>query len=215
MTPFQLFLFIISAVVFYIFFKKLFSEDYPKRGIDFEANRDDEQIGGISRPDKIFSQPTVQPTRLEQLISMADESVQKDDMVEAKKALESAMIVDDSNIDVISRYAFVLNKMNDFVAAKEQYLKVIELNPQDDMAHASLANILHQLGEDDNAFIHHNKSIELDAEYAPHYYNYANTHYDREEYSAALKLYEKAYSLDNDLVEAKEMIDKLKSSESL
>jgi len=215
MTPFQLFLFIISAVVFYIFFKKLFSEDYPKRGIDFEANRDDEQIGGISRPDKIFSQPTVQPTRLEQLISMADESVQQDDMVEAKKALESAMIVDDSNIDVISRYAFVLNKMNDFVAAKEQYLKVIELNPQDDMAHASLANILHQLGEDDNAFIHHNKSIELDAEYAPHYYNYANTHYDREEYSAALKLYEKAYSLDNDLVEAKEMIDKLKSSESL
>jgi len=215
MTPFQLFLFIISAVVFYIFFKKLFSEDYPKRGIDFEANRDDEQIGGISRPDKIFSQPTVQPTRLEQLISMADESVQQDDMVEAKKALESAMIVDDSNIDVISRYAFVLNKMNDFVAAKEQYLKVIELNPQYDMAHASLANILHQLGEDDNAFIHHNKSIELDAEYAPHYYNYANTHYDREEYSAALKLYEKAYSLDNDLVEAKEMIDKLKSSESL
>jgi tetratricopeptide (TPR) repeat protein len=215
MTPFQLFLFIISAVVFYIFFKKLFSEDYPKRGIDFEANRDDEQIGGISRPDKIFSQPTVQPTRLEQLISMADESVQQDDMVEAKKALESAIIVDDSNIDVISRYAFVLNKMNDFVAAKEQYLKVIELNPQDDMAHASLANILHQLGEDDNAFIHHNKSIELDAEYAPHYYNYANTHYDREEYSAALKLYETAYSLDDELVEAKEMIDKLKSSESL
>jgi len=214
MTPFQLFLFIISAVVFYIFFKKLFSEDYPKRGIDFEANKDDAQIGGISRPDKIFSQPTVQPTRIEQLLSMADESVKNDDLVEAKKALQSAMIVDSENIDVLSRYAYVLNKMNDFVAAKEQYQKVIELSPKDDMAHASLANVLHQLGEDDEALSHHEKSIELDPEYAPHYYNYANTHYDKEEYTQALKLYEKALILDSELVEAKEMIDKLKSSES-
>jgi len=211
MTIFQLILFISALVIFYLFFKKLFNEDYPKRGVDFEAKRADEQIGGVSRPDKTFSKPMVRPSRLDELLSIADESVEKGDLVEAKKALQSANILDKENPYIISRYAFVLNAMNDLVGAKEEYLNVIELEPNDDMAEAALGNILHKLGEDEESIAHHKRSIELDSEYAPHYYNYANTLYDLDRKDEALELYEKAYSLDGDLKEAKEMIDELKS----
>ncbi|MEA3418170.1 MAG: tetratricopeptide repeat protein [Campylobacterota bacterium] len=215
MTIFQLILFITALVVFYLFFKKLFSEDYPKRGVDFEAKNADAQIGGINRPDKTFSRPVAKPDRMEQLLSMADESVEKGDMPEAKKALQSAMILDEDSIDVLSRYAYVLNGISDFGGAKEQYQKVLELTPDDDMAHASLANVLHRLNEDEEAVEHHDRSIELDSEYAPHYFNYANTLYDLGKNDEALKLYEKAYMLDPTLKEAEEMIEKLKAGSAL
>ena len=216
MTLFQLILFIMAVVIFYLFFKKLFSEDYPKRGVDFEAKSADEQIGGISRPDKIFSFPEAKPSsRMDELLSMADESVGKEDMSEAKKALQSALILDENNPNVLSRYAYVLNAMSDFVAAKEQYLKVLEITPDDDMAEASLANVLHHLGEDEEAIVHHRRSIELDPEYAPHFFNYANTLYDMGENKEALNYYEKAYAIDPELKEAEEMIGTLKTGNSL
>jgi len=209
MTFFQLILLTISAIIFYTFFKKLFNEDYPKRGIDYEARTDDAQIGGINRFDKTFSKPKIEPTRLEELIAMADNAVEKSDIIDAKKALESALIIDKDNIDVFSRYAYVLNSMNDFNEAREYYQKVIDKNPSDDMAYASLANVLHKLGEDDKAIEYHKKSIELDAEYAPHYFNYANTRYDREEFNEARELYLEALKLDKELDEARDMIEKI------
>ncbi len=210
MTFFQLILLTISAVIFYTFFKKLFSQDYPKRGIDYEAKTDDAQIGGINRFDKTFSKPKIEPTRLEELISMADNAVQKDDMIDAKKALESALIIDKDNIELFSRYAFVLNSINDFNGAREYYQKVIDKNSSDDMAYASLANILHKLGEDDKAIEYHKKSIELDRDYAPHYFNYANTKYDIQEFKEAVELYQEALKLDEELAEAKYMIQQIK-----
>ncbi len=215
MSIFQLILFVTALVVFYIFFKKLFSEDYPKRGIDFEAKNTDAQIGGVSRPDKIFSRPKVQPDRIDELLSIADESVGKDDMDEAKKALQSALILDEENPNILSRYAFVLNAMSDFAGAKEEYIKVLEISPEDDMAEAALANILHRLGEKDEAIAHHLRSIELDPEYAPHYFNYANTLYDVDQRDDALENYEKAYALDPSLEGLEEIIEKLKEGKQL
>ncbi len=215
MTLFQLILFIAALVIFYLFFKKLFSEDYPRRGVDYEAKNADAQIGGISRPDKIFSRPAVKPDRVEELLSIADESVEKSDMLEAKKALQSALILDKENPDILSRFAYVLNAMNDFAGAKEHYLKVLELTPDDDMAESSLANVLHHLGEDEEALKHHRRAIDLDPDYAPHYFNYANTLYDMGEKGEALKNYEKAYAIDPTLKEAEEIIKTLKEGGQL
>jgi tetratricopeptide (TPR) repeat protein len=209
MTFFQLILFISAMVIFYLFFKKLFSEDYPKRGVDFEARHSDEPIGGVSSPDKIFSRPSAKPSRLEQLIVIADESVQKDDLAEAKKALQSALIVDGENPDVLSRYGYILNAMGDFAGAKESYLKVLQSNPSDDMTHGALANVLHKLEDDEDALVHHRRSVELDPGYAPHYFNFANTLNDLGRKSEALELYKKAYEIDPEITEAKEMIAKL------
>lgn len=211
MTTFQLLLLIIAGGVFYLFFKQLFSGNHPKRGVDFEAKVADDQIGGVNRPDKTFSTPTVEPTRMEQLLQMADEAVQKDDMDEAAKALQSARIVDENNIDVLQRSGYVAMQSSQYSEAKEYYGKIISLDAQDDMAHVSLANAFHKLGDESGAEKHHEEAIRLDPEYAPHHFNYANTLYDLDRRQEALVGYKKAFELDNTLDEAKNMIDKLET----
>ena len=209
MTTFQLLLLIIAGGVFYLFFKQLFSGNHPKRGVDFEAKVSDEQLGGINRPDKTFSKPTPQPTRMEQLLAMADEAVAKNDMQEAQKALQSARIVDENSSEVLQKSGYVAMAMENYEEAKEYYLKSLALDENDDMTHVSLANVYHLLGDEDNAIIHHEKAISLDSVYAPHYFNYANTLYDLKREDEALVQYKKAYGLDSSLEEAKQMIEKL------
>ena len=209
MTIFQLLLLIVAGGVFYLFFKQLFSGNFPKRGVDFEAKVADEQIGGINRPDKTFSTPAVEPTRMEQLLGMADEAVEKKDFDEAKKALGSALIIEPDNVDALQKMGFVAMQTEDYAEAKESYEKLLTLDENDDMAHALLANALHKLGDEEGAEKHHEKAIVLDPEYAPHHFNYANTLYDLGRKKEALIGYKKAYELDNSLEVAKEMIDKL------
>lgn len=210
MTLFQLFLLILAGVIFYLFFKQIFSGQHPKRGVDFEAKLPDEQIGGINRPDKTFSKPEVQPTRIEQLIQMADDSVAKGDMLEASKALQSALIVEENNIEVLQRHGYVMMQIDNLDDAKESYEKIISLDANDDSAHASLANLLHKLGDHEASLKHHLLSIELDPEYAPHHFNYANTLYDMGRKEEAVVEYQKAYALDPSLEEAQRMINEIK-----
>ena len=195
--------------VFYLFFKQLFSGNYPKRGVDFEAKLPDERIGGVNRPDKTFSRPKTEPSRIEELLSMADEAVKKGDMLEARKAIDSALIIDGNNIEALRRNGYLQIEFENYNEAKESYEKILSLDPDDDAAHDSLANVLHKLGENELAQEHHKKAIALDPEYAPHYFNYANTLYDMGLYEEALVYYKKAYELDNTIEEAKKMIKEL------
>jgi len=211
MSIFQLFLLFLAASILYMFFKQLFSGSYPKRGVDFEAKNADEQIGGISRPDKTFSRPAVQPSRMEQLMNIADEAIEKKDFEEAKKALGSALIIDGNNVEVLQKMGYVCMESKDYAEAKETYEKLLSLDENDDMAHALLANALHKLDDEAGAEKHHEKAIALDPEYAPHHFNYANTLYDLGRKKEALTGYKKAYELDDSIEVAKEMIEKLEA----
>ncbi|SFV71558.1 O-linked GlcNAc transferase [hydrothermal vent metagenome] len=215
MTTFQLLLFIIAGGIFYLFFKQLFSGNHPKRGLDFKATVEDEQIGGINRPDKTFSRPEIQPTRMEELLTMADKAIERKDYDEANKALGSALIIDAKDVNALQKMGFLSMQMENFIEAKDAYAQLIALDANDDMAHALLANALHRLKEDSKAEVHHKKSISLDDTYAPHYFNYANTLYDLKRYDEALVNYKASYALDNTLSVAKEMIDELESSEDV
>ena len=209
MTTFQFLLFIISIIIFYLFFKQLFSSSYPKRGVDFEAKTENEQIGGITQMDKTFSTATPQLSRVETLINMADTAIEKEDYKEADKALSSALILEPENQDLRLKHAYILLTLERYEEAKESYETLIELNANEDMAHVSLANVLHHLGDHEKAIEHHLKAIELDPEYAPHYYNYANTLYDMERKEEALIQYKKCHELDASLEEPKKMIKEL------
>ena len=213
MTTFQLLLLIVAGGVFYLFFKQLFSGDHPKRGVDFEANLPDEQIGGINRPDKTFSNPSVQPTRMEQLLKMTDDAVAKEDFEEAKKALGSALIIEANNTEVLQKIGYVSMKTGEYSEAKEYIEKLLSIDDKDDMAHVSLANVLHKLGDEEGAQKHHERAIELDPEYAPHHFNYANTLYDLGRKKEALVGYKRAYELDDTLEEAQKMIKELGSND--
>ena len=209
MSSFQLILFLISAVIFYLFFKQLFSSSFPKRGVDFEAKQKDEQIGGITEANKTFSTPTPQISRLEQLLSMADRAMEKEDLVEADKALSSANIIEPENQEVLLKHGYVLVQLERLKDAKEVYEELLKLNEEEDMAHVALANLLHKLGENEEAKKHHLRAIEIDKSYAPHYFNYANTLYDLAEKEASLEQYKKAYELDKSLEDAAAMIKEL------
>ncbi len=214
MSEFQLILSIIALVVFIIFFKQLFSGNYPKRGVDFEAKLPDTNIGGVSRADKIFKKETSSEaikSREEELENIARESIEKGDNIEAKKALQSLLILEPNNIEALRMQGTVNLNMNDYTNAKESFLKILELDEKDDLTHNLLANTLHKLGEDDEAIKHHKRAIELDKSYAPYYFNYANTLYDLGKKDEALTMYEKALSFDHSLKEAKKMISELKN----
>jgi len=209
MSTFQLLLFLISAVIFYLFFKQLFSSSYPKRGVDFEAKKEDEQIGGMSEMNKTFSKPQPQLSRIEQLITMADTAIEKEDFVEADKALSSANIIEPENQEVLLKHGYVLVVLERLEDAKEVYENLLALNDSEDMAQVALANVLHKLGENEAAKRHHLRAIELDKNYAPHHFNYANTLYDLDEKEDALAFYKVAYELDKSLEEAQKMIKEL------
>ena len=209
MSTFQFLLFLISAVVFYLFFKQLFSNSYPKRGVDFEAKNENEQIGGVTEMNKTFSTPAVQLSRVQQLNAMADESIEKEDYAEADKALSSALILEPDNQEILLKYGFVLMNLGHLSEAKKMYLRVIELNPSDDIAHVLLANILHKMNESEEAVHHHKIAIDLNKKSAPHAYNFANTLYDMGRKEEALTYYKRALELDSSLEEAQKMIKEL------
>ncbi len=215
MNEFQLLLSIIALTVFIIFFKQLFSGNYPKRGVDFEAKLPNENIGGVSRADKIFTKEEntdeQRKSREEELLNIAESSIEKGDNIEAKKALQSLLILEPNNIEALRMQGTVNLNMNDYTNAKESFIKILELDEKDDLTHNLLANTLHKLGEDDEAIKHHKRAIELDKSYAPYYFNYANTLYDLGKKDEALAMYEKALSFDHSLKEAKKMISELKN----
>lgn len=209
MSSFQLLLFLMSAVIAVLFFKQLFSGSYPKRGVDFEAKNDDAQIGAVTQRDKIFSEPAPVLSRTTQLLEMAERAIEKEDYVEADKALSSANIIEPENQEVLLRHGFVLLMLERLDEAKEVYETLLNLNEQEDMAHGALANVLHKLGEDEMAKEHHLRAIELDNRYAPHHFNYANTLNDLEEREEALKYYKSALEIDDSLEDAKKMVKEL------
>ncbi len=209
MSTFQLLLLIAAGGVFYLFFKQLFSGSHPKRGVDFEAKVSNEQLGGINRPDKTFSRPKVQVSRMEQLFSMTDDAVEREDYDEAKKALGSALIIDENNTEALHKMGYVCMQTKEYSEAKESYEKLLALEEDNDMAHASLANVLHKLEDEAGAIRHHQRAIELDETYAPHHFNYANTLYDLERKDEALDAYKRAFELDSSLEVAQKMIAKL------
>ena len=209
MSTFQLLLFIIAGSIFYLFFRQLFSGNHPKRGVDFEAKRANEQIGGVNRPDKTFSRPTHEPSRLDQLLGMAEQAIEKGDLLEAKKALQSALILDETHYEVLQKSGYVFMQIEEYERAKGYFEQCLEQDETDDTTHAWLASTLHQLGEDEASLQHYERAIAIDESYAPYHFNYANTLNTLNRTQEALVHYKKAYALDSSLVEAQEMIAKL------
>jgi tetratricopeptide (TPR) repeat protein len=126
--------------------------------------------------------------------------------------VQSALIIDGNNIEALRRNGYLQIEFENYEEARESYEKILSLDENDDVAHDSLANVLHKVGEDDQAVIHHQRAILLDPDYAPHYFNYANTLYDLGRKEEALEHYRKALHCDSSLEEAKKMIEELEEN---
>jgi len=111
-------------VIFYIFFKQLFSGSYPKRGVDFEAKRDDEYIGNIAQIDKNFKAQPAKLSRVEELNQIAENALEAKDYKEADKALSSALILDKNNKELLLKHGFALINLDRLEEAKDVYEKL-------------------------------------------------------------------------------------------
>jgi tetratricopeptide (TPR) repeat protein len=211
MTQLQLILLLLAVAIFAIFFKQLFSGNYPKRGVDYEPATPNK---APAKNDSINKTLNPKTNRIEQLLQIAKTSLDKNDNLEAKKALESLLILDPNNIEAKKMLGVANLNMNYYPKAKELFLEVLEQNPNDDLVHNLLANTLHKLGEDELAIKHHKKAVELDSTYAPYYFNYANTLYDLGQFEQALNLYKKALELDPNLNEAKKIISEIENEQN-
>ncbi len=209
MTVFQLILLVSAGTVFYLFFKQLFGGNYPKRGIDFEAEVSDERIGGLLDPGKTFAQTARSASRIDTLLDIANRSAEQEDWAEVEKAMQSARILDENNVEVLRRLGVALLHTGQHAEAAKTFETLVGIDPRDDLAESSWANALHQLGDDAGALEHHERAVKMDPAYAPHYYNYANTLYDMGRREEALALYQKAYALDPELHSAKKMMEAL------
>jgi len=209
MTLFQLILLISAGTIFYLFFKQLFGGSYPRRGVDFEGIAPDDHIGGLMQADKLFEKPVKTPGRIQELMGMGDEAAQQGNWAEVKKAMESALILDENNLDVLRRLGVAQLQMEENAEAQNTFEKILTIDPDDDLAEDSLGNALHKLGEDEAAMVHHKRAISLDGDYAPHYYNYANTLLDMGRKDDALVQYREAFQRDPQLNEAQTMIEEL------
>jgi tetratricopeptide (TPR) repeat protein len=125
MSLFQIILLLLAGFIFYIFFKKLYSGNYPKRGVDYEAKLPNEQIGSVSNPTKIFSKEKPILTRIDELVFQANEAIGKKDYDEAMKALRSAYIIDNKNTDVICGFGIVYFETGKLEDAKNYFEKAL------------------------------------------------------------------------------------------
>lgn len=134
MSLFQLILLAVAGLIFFIFFKKLYSGNYPKRGIDYEAKLPNDQIGALSNPKKIFAKTKPILSRIDELIQGANESIAKKDYDEALKALRSAYIIDGKNIDAICGFGIVYFETGKHEEAKSYFQKALELDENCEVA---------------------------------------------------------------------------------
>ena len=93
MTIFQLLLFIATVAVFILFFKQLFSGELPTTQIDIETTKDESDITKTKHFDNQIVNGMPQVPRVQQLVAMANEAIEKQDFAEANKALSSALIL--------------------------------------------------------------------------------------------------------------------------
>ncbi len=128
MSLFQIILIFVAVAILVIFFKQLYSGNYPKRGIDYETKLSNEQIGGLSNPEKIFAKTKPILSKIDELIFSANESIGKKDYEEAMKALRSAYIIDNKNVDVICGFGTVYFETGKFEDAKYYFQKALTLD---------------------------------------------------------------------------------------
>ncbi len=168
MTLFQLILLFTAVALMVIFFRQVLSGNYPKRGIDYEADIPKDKIDTDKKSNNtlltnrdLLSDEESKSNRLKQLIDIARESIDKGDNIEAKKALLSALYYGEDNLEVLQLLAKVYSNMNDFIDAKDTYMKILQITPNDASIHLELANVLHKLGEYEEAINEYRRALEL------------------------------------------------------
>lgn len=111
----------------------------------------------------------------------------------------------ENDSDAVPIYFFMALCFTDdglFNAAVGVYYQLLDVDPNHDVAHSNLGNLLIKKGDYENALIHYNKSIELNPKSYYAYNNRASYYFRVNDYENAIVDAEKALELKNNGVEA-------------
>lgn len=143
------------------------------------------------------------------LVDQADAAYEREDLSGAKRLLEEAYRLDESDTEILNKLAFVTAKTGERVEAIELYERSLELDENDDLTHNAIASLYRAEGALERAQDHYLKALEIDDAYPQTCYNYANLLVDMHELDEARTFYERALELDPAFEPAREALREL------
>lgn len=147
------------------------------------------------------------------LVEKADIAYQKNEIENARLALEEASRIEPNNTEILNKLAFVTAKSGDRLKGIELYERSLELDENDDLTHNAIASLYRSENAYERAQDHYRKAIELDDAYAQTFYNYANLLVDMNEIDEARVMYKRALELQSDFPQAREALLSLGSAQ--
>lgn len=154
--------------------------------------------------------PTLSPSAL---VDQADRAYEEGNIDQAKKYLEEAYALDETDVEILNKLAFVTARSGDRIRAIELYERSLEIDENDDLTHNAIASLYRAEGAFDRAKDHYLTALEIDDSYAQTYYNYANLLADRHEIDEAKAMYARALELQSDFPQARDALESLERGE--
>lgn len=161
--------------------------------------------------DNVEQEEPAESAKLEEFVQKADEAFEKGDLVTCKKFLREALYLDQENIELIIKLAYLESETQNYEDAISYAKDALKLDENSDEAHAALGSFYRKkemFAESKEAY---EKAIELDANHEFYYFNYANLLVDMGDVEGAKEMYKKAIELDPDFMQAKFELEKLSS----
>lgn len=147
----------------------------------------------------------------EALEEKADLAFEQQEFQKALALLQEADEKEANNSDRIFKMGYILQTAGDSIAALTYYKKALELDPQNQYIHNSIATIYREQKEYASARLHLNRSLEIDGTNPITCYNYGNLLVDMEHFDEAQEMYKRAVELDPNFDEAKEELQKIEN----
>lgn len=153
------------------------------------------------------------PVDTDRLLHEADEAYQSGDLRTAQEKLGEAYLAEPKNLEILNKLAYVHAKRDDIQLAIDLYNRSLSMDENDDLTHNAIASLYRTKGSLMLAKEHYEKALQIDDGYAVTYYNYANLLADLGENEKAEEMYLKAIELDNEMTEAREALETLRSAQ--
>jgi len=147
--------------------------------------------------------------RFDKVMDRVDHAFAENKLHDAEAALETALGLRPDSEEVLGKMAFVLEKQGDIKAAKETYVRALEIHKSSPELYAAYASLLKSDNDLEASKENYIQAVQLEPNNPLIYYNFSNLLAELGEIEAAKEGYQRALDMDNDFKEAREALSAL------